>query len=131
MIVASQKSPTLISLELELVEKLLQIYGSLLYVYDSKRLQQTIAQITNSIPYPHTNFYFASVTNGNISLLKIFRKAGWELLRIVLVGIPAPYRLRKMSRYQVVDVNKPGIMAQTSIIFQTSIAIAFLGVTLA
>ncbi|MEL6165058.1 MAG: decarboxylase, partial [Cyanobacteria bacterium J06628_3] len=38
-----------------------------------------MARITNSIPYPHTKFYFASVTNGNISLLQIFKNCGWGI----------------------------------------------------
>ena len=64
---------------LELAESLLNIYGSPLYVYDSDRLRQTIQQITRSIPYSHTQFRFASVTNGNIALLQIFRDQGWGL----------------------------------------------------
>lgn len=62
-----------------LAAELLQTYGSPLYVYGGDRLRQTIAQITQSIPYPQTQFRFASVTNGNVSLLKIFRESGWGL----------------------------------------------------
>lgn len=59
--------------------ELLNIYGSPLYVYDADRLQQTIAHITRSIIYPRTQLQFASVTNGNVALLQIFRDANWGL----------------------------------------------------
>ncbi len=58
---------------------LLEKYGSPLYVYDGDRLRDTIQHITQSIPYPHTQFRFASVTNGNVALLQIFRSIGWGL----------------------------------------------------
>ncbi|MEL7037577.1 MAG: decarboxylase [Cyanobacteria bacterium J06592_8] len=63
----------------ELANELLAIYGSPLYVYQAETLQKTIHTITQSIPYPRTQFQFASVTNGNISLLKIFHRCGWGL----------------------------------------------------
>jgi diaminopimelate decarboxylase len=59
--------------------ELLDIYGSPLYVYDADQLRRTIEHITNSIPYSQTQFRFASVTNGNIALLQIFRDANWGL----------------------------------------------------
>ncbi|MDM3849465.1 MAG: decarboxylase [Aphanizomenon gracile PMC649.10] len=74
-----EKVPTIPNLELELAQELLQVYGSPLYVYNGDILRQTIAHITKSISYPHTKFHFASVTNGNIALLKIFENAGWGL----------------------------------------------------
>jgi diaminopimelate decarboxylase len=64
---------------LEMAEELMAHYGSPLYVYQSDRLRQTIRHITQSIPYPHTQFRFASVTNGNIALLQIFHQEGWGL----------------------------------------------------
>jgi diaminopimelate decarboxylase len=67
------------SLPLALARSLLKTYGSPLYVYDGDRLQQTIQQITQAVPYAHTQFRFASVTNGNIALLQIFRSQGWGL----------------------------------------------------
>lgn len=60
-------------------QELLGCYGSPLYVYEGDHLRQTIQHITQSIPYPQTQFHFASVTNGNISLLKIFKEMGWGL----------------------------------------------------
>ena len=63
----------------ELARELLLKYGSPLYVYESARLHQTIDKITQSIPYPHTQFHFASVTNGNVSLMQIFHAGGWKL----------------------------------------------------
>ena len=60
-------------------QELLNVYGSPLYVYQLDRLSDTINQITNSIPYPQTQFQFASVTNGNIALLKIFKNHGWGI----------------------------------------------------
>lgn len=63
----------------EVAEELLNVYGSPLYVYDAEILRQTIEGITKAIPYSGTQFRFASVTNGNISLLKIFLNAGWGL----------------------------------------------------
>lgn len=64
---------------LEIAEELLETYGSPLYVYQGQILRQTIQRITQSISYPRAEFHFASVTNGNIALLKIFRDAGWGL----------------------------------------------------
>lgn len=64
---------------LDLATELLTTYGSPLYVYEGDRLRQTIQHITQSIPYPRTRFHFASVTNGNIALLRIFHNAGWGL----------------------------------------------------
>ncbi len=63
----------------ETARELLASYGSPLYVYEGDRLRETIDFIGNSIPYPRTKFQFASVTNGNVSLLQIFREAGWGL----------------------------------------------------
>ena len=62
-----------------LAAELLNVYGSPLYVYDAEILCRTIERITKAIPYPQTQFRFASVTNGNVNLLKIFRDAGWGL----------------------------------------------------
>lgn len=58
---------------------LLETYGSPLYVYQQEQLLSTINHITQSIPYPRTQFHFASVTNGNVALLQIFRERGWGL----------------------------------------------------
>jgi len=58
---------------------LLEKYGSPLYVYEEELLKETIDHITQAIPYPNTSFRFATVTNGNISLLKIFRGKGWGI----------------------------------------------------
>lgn len=63
----------------ELAQELLITYGSPLYVYEGDRLRQTIERITKAVSYPRTQFRFASVTNGNIALLKIFRSSGWGL----------------------------------------------------
>jgi diaminopimelate decarboxylase len=63
----------------KLAQELLTIYGSPLYLYDGERLRQTIEHIARSMSYPHTKLHFASVTNGNIALLKIFKSAGWGL----------------------------------------------------
>ncbi len=60
-------------------EILLNTYGSPLYVYQQDRLANTIDHITKSIAYSHTQFHFASVTNGNIALLRIFKEQGWGL----------------------------------------------------
>jgi diaminopimelate decarboxylase len=64
---------------LETAQALLSAYGSPLYAYQSDRLRQTIRHITESIPYPNTQFRFASVTNGNVGLLQIIRQEGWGL----------------------------------------------------
>lgn len=64
---------------LELAPQLLETYGSPLYVYDRDRLEQTIQKITQSISYPETQFRFATVTNGNMALLKIFQDADWGI----------------------------------------------------
>ncbi|HEY9705475.1 MAG TPA: decarboxylase [Allocoleopsis sp.] len=62
-----------------LAQELITNYGSPLYVYQSDKLRQTINRINQAISYPKTHFHFASVTNGNISLLQIFRNANWGL----------------------------------------------------
>jgi diaminopimelate decarboxylase len=66
-------------LNFSIERELLNTYGSPLYVYDADRLRRTIEHITRSIPYPQTQFRFASVTNGNVALLQIFRDANWGL----------------------------------------------------
>ncbi|MFN6487222.1 MULTISPECIES: decarboxylase [unclassified Nostoc] len=63
----------------ELAEELLNNYGSPLYVYNGDRLGETIERISKAVSYPRTQFRFASVTNGNVALLKIFRSFGWGL----------------------------------------------------
>jgi diaminopimelate decarboxylase len=62
-----------------LYETLLQTYGSPLYVYDQATLETTIQRITQAVAYPRKQFHFASVTNGNLALLAIFRQHGWGL----------------------------------------------------
>ncbi|QLE41631.1 decarboxylase [Nostoc sp. C052] len=63
----------------KLAQELLSTYGSPLYVYNGYRLGETIKRINKAVSYPRTQFRFASVTNGNIALLKIFRSFGWGL----------------------------------------------------
>ncbi|MEA5541715.1 decarboxylase [Limnoraphis robusta Tam1] len=63
----------------ELTQELLTIYGSPLYVYNGDDLRKTIQQISQAFAYPNTQFHFASVTNGNLALLKIFQAEGWGL----------------------------------------------------
>jgi diaminopimelate decarboxylase len=63
----------------KLAQELLYIYGSPLYVYDGNQLGQTIEHIARSMTHPRTKLRFASVTNGNIALLQIFKSAGWGL----------------------------------------------------
>jgi diaminopimelate decarboxylase len=60
-------------------QELISVYGSPLYVYQLDRLLDTIDRITTSIAYPHTQFQFASVTNGNVALLQIFKNQGWGI----------------------------------------------------
>jgi diaminopimelate decarboxylase len=64
---------------LVIAQDLLNIYGSPLYIYQLDRLSTTITHITNSILYPDTQFHFASVTNGNVALLQIFKHHGWGI----------------------------------------------------
>jgi diaminopimelate decarboxylase len=61
------------------VEEVLDIYGSPLYIYDGDKLRQTIHYISTRVLYKNTQFRFASVTNGNVALLRIFRDYGWGL----------------------------------------------------
>ena len=63
----------------ELAHELLDKYGSPLYVYDADVLRQTIHRIAESVYFPRARFCFASVTNGNIALLGIFREQNWGL----------------------------------------------------
>jgi diaminopimelate decarboxylase len=69
----------MLQISAQTAQELLKTYGSPLYVYDGDVLRDTINHITQSIPYGHTQFQFASVTNGNIALLQIFRESGWGL----------------------------------------------------
>ncbi|MGF1673963.1 MAG: diaminopimelate decarboxylase family protein [Rivularia sp. (in: cyanobacteria)] len=62
-----------------IAKEILSIYDSPLYIYQGDILRQTITHITKSIAYPHTKFHFASVTNGNLSLLQIFKDCGWGI----------------------------------------------------
>ncbi len=62
-----------------LIKELLDVYGSPLYIYDADKLRQTINHISASVRYDETQFRFASVTNGNVALLKIFKDCGWGL----------------------------------------------------
>lgn len=62
-----------------IIKELLDVYGSPLYLYDADKLRQTINHISASIRYDKTQFRFASVTNGNVALLKIFKDCGWGL----------------------------------------------------
>lgn len=64
---------------IDTAQELLATYGSPLYVYQLDLLSDTINHITNSIPYPQTQFHFASVTNGNVALLQIFKDHGWGI----------------------------------------------------
>jgi diaminopimelate decarboxylase len=66
-----------IRLSENLAQELLTNYGSPLYVYDLEILRHTIGHITRAIP--GASFYFAAVTNGNVSLLKTFQEMGWGL----------------------------------------------------
>lgn len=66
-------------LPLALAQDLIATYNSPLYIYNGEILRETIRHVTQAIPYPNTNFHFASVTNGNLSLLQIFQRAGWGL----------------------------------------------------
>ncbi|MGF1938652.1 MAG: diaminopimelate decarboxylase family protein [Nostoc sp. ChiQUE02] len=76
---SEQLIPSSPLLSKEVAQELLTIYGSPLYVYHGDRLGETIERITKAVSYPRTQFRFASVTNGNIALLKIFRSFGWGL----------------------------------------------------
>lgn len=60
-------------------EDLLTIYGSPLYVYRREVLETTLQRIERSVPVPRVAFHFASVTNGNVTLLQIVRDRGWGL----------------------------------------------------
>lgn len=66
-------------LPIALAQDLLATYGSPLYVYQGASLRDTIEHITEAIPYPRTQFHFASVTNGSVALLQIFQDQGWGL----------------------------------------------------
>jgi diaminopimelate decarboxylase len=76
---AAPVTPNSVPFSIDKAEALLTTYGSPLYVYQRDQLLATIDHITTSIPYSHTQFHFASVTNGNIALLQIFREQGWGL----------------------------------------------------
>jgi diaminopimelate decarboxylase len=73
------KSLDTLPLSIATAQELLNVYGSPLYVYQLDRLSATISHITNSILYPDTQFHFASVTNGNVALLQVFRNHSWGI----------------------------------------------------
>ena len=77
-------------------EELLNEYGSPLYVYDQATLLATIQRITDAVPYERKQFHFASVTNGNLALLQVFRQHGWGLHANtpgdVVLGLRAGFR---------------------------------------
>jgi diaminopimelate decarboxylase len=73
------KSLDALPFSLATAQELLAAYSSPLYVYQLDRLSATISHITNSISYPDTQFHFASVTNGNVALLQVFRNHGWGI----------------------------------------------------
>lgn len=75
----TQIAKQIIDFDWKFSHELIKTYGSPLYVYSGDCLRQTITHISQSIPHPGVNFRFASVTNGNISLLQIFRECGWGL----------------------------------------------------
>ncbi len=62
-----------------LAEQLLDEWGSPLYVYQAQTLDATAGQIEQAVNFPRTRLYFASVTNGNLALLRRFRGRGWGL----------------------------------------------------
>ena len=74
-----QAASTRCPLPIALAQDLLATYGSPLYVYQGASLRDTIEHITQAIPYPRTQFHFASVTNGSVALLQIFQDLGWGL----------------------------------------------------
>lgn len=84
----------------QLAQELLNTYGSPLYVYNSETLGRTINRITQAIPYPRTQFHFASVTNGNVALLQIFQRAAWGLHANtpgdIYLGLKAGFAPRKI-----------------------------------
>lgn len=91
-----QKTP----FDFQIASNLLAIYGSPLYIYREDILKQTITHITKSIPYSQTKFHFASVTNGNVSLLQIFNSCGWGLHANtpgdIYLGLKAGFDRRKI-----------------------------------
>lgn len=66
-------------MSIKLWDKLLEVYGSPLYVYDADRFWQALQQIPQQVKYRPTTFCFAVVTNGNLALLQIVRRAGWHI----------------------------------------------------
>lgn len=59
--------------------QLAERFGTPLFVYDARVLETAIERLIAAVPYPTTRFHFASVTNGNVELLRIFRRKGWGL----------------------------------------------------
>lgn len=63
----------------ELLLKLLDIYGSPLYVYDAEHFWQMLQRIPQQVGYKPTTYCFAAVTNGSLALLQLVRRAGWSI----------------------------------------------------
>lgn len=63
----------------QLADELMSKYGSPLYVYNAGLIKSSINHIQSSFNYQNKRFAFAAVTNGNLSLLKLFKAAAWDL----------------------------------------------------
>lgn len=78
-ILLQNKSQKLIPLTYQQAQELLNEFGSPLYVYFRNTIERNIEKIQQAIPYQQKKFHFASVTNGNVALMQIFRERGWGL----------------------------------------------------
>lgn len=58
---------------------LVATHGSPLYVYCAEHLRHAMAEMEAAIDHRPTTFHFASVTNGNLALLRLVREHGWGL----------------------------------------------------
>jgi len=57
-------------------EELVKEYGSPLYVYDQKVIEQKYKELTEAITYPKLKMLYACKANTNISVLKVLQKLG-------------------------------------------------------
>lgn len=65
-------------------EKLVQQYGSPLYVYDGAIIRRQYRALRSAITYPDTRFFYASKANPNRELMNILREEGCGLEAVSL-----------------------------------------------
>lgn len=88
----------------DLAERLVEEFGTPLYVYDRTTIEQTVRSISSSVSYARTRFHYACVTNGNPELIGLYRDCGWGLH----ANTPGDVFLAQRSGYDGCDIVYSG-----------------------